>query len=39
MEVKATPAERDGWFELPGCEPDGKVAVWFYDPDRQEGPG
>ncbi|HJZ93179.1 MAG TPA: hypothetical protein VKE40_20040, partial [Gemmataceae bacterium] len=28
---------RNGRFELPGCEPDSKVAVWIYDPERKEG--
>jgi RNA polymerase sigma factor (sigma-70 family) len=28
---------RDGRFELPGCEPGGKVAVWVYDPEKKEG--
>jgi hypothetical protein len=28
---------RDGRFELPGCEPGGKVGVWVYDPQNKEG--
>jgi len=28
---------REGRFELPGCDPDGKVAVWVYDPQKREG--
>ncbi|HKB05670.1 MAG TPA: sigma-70 family RNA polymerase sigma factor [Gemmataceae bacterium] len=27
---------RDGRFELPGCDPTGKVATWVYDPQTRE---
>jgi RNA polymerase sigma factor (sigma-70 family) len=28
---------RDGWFELPGCEPGKPVKVWVYDADGNHG--
>ncbi|HKB03909.1 MAG TPA: sigma-70 family RNA polymerase sigma factor [Gemmataceae bacterium] len=37
-EMKGTPLRvQDGRFELPGCEPGGKVKVWIIDPEKKEG--
>ena len=38
LEYKGQPlVVRNGRFELLGCEPDGKVGLWVYDPDKKEG--
>jgi RNA polymerase sigma factor (sigma-70 family) len=38
IEFKGRPlVVRDGRFELPGCDPTGKVGIWVYDPKTREG--